>query len=237
MLATVSLAWTIHYRYWTPHRKQKLDCFAKVATKVAKPMQVALCLHFALYILELGCTGMVLKYTSMAIHHLFSLLLFLATLREPASLCFWWIVPYWLHAVYWVVNPIVSDAAAFALLVVYNVLLFMGGIALYYSAVAHQANSTIIPVMAFAIAAVNYYTYCSPAIQGAMCLYRYDALLWFMEGRTQVWEMFMAASAVAVPFVSLTCVLIHALAAASKGKTVHPCVHRTPANSLQGKSQ
>jgi hypothetical protein len=48
-----------------------------------------------------------------------------------------------------------------------------------------------------------------------MCLYRSDALLWFMEGRTQVWEMFMAASAVVVPIASFTCMLVHALAAAS----------------------
>ena len=93
----------------------------------------------------------------------------------------------------------------------------MGGVCLYYTAAAHCANSKVIPMTALAIAGVNYFTYCSPVMMGTVCLHRFDPLVWWVEGRGQVWEMLGGASMIVIPIFACICIGLDALATAKKG--------------------
>lgn len=173
------------------------------------PLQAALCMHSMLYVVELGCTNMLCGYSAMAVHHALSLLLFAVTLYEPYYVCTIWVIPYWLHSVYWVVLTTVHSAVAESLLLTaYNISLFLAAAVFHYLLRLRAVNSMGAPFILFGIATLNYYIYCSPVYAGAVCLYRFDPYLMYLEGNAQTLETAAGALMVMLPLVWGTCCLV-----------------------------
>ena len=86
--------------------------------------------HTEWYILELNMTRMYVDFSEMAIHHLFSLVLFFFSILEPNFFSAIYLLPYLVHAFYWTLG-----AEVFEILFVYNGVFVFVGLVTYYHAV------------------------------------------------------------------------------------------------------
>ncbi|ORY33283.1 hypothetical protein BCR33DRAFT_856339 [Rhizoclosmatium globosum] len=130
--------------------------------------------HAVFYIYELDCTSITFRYVPMAYHHFIALFIFLAYAENVNSLCVITIFPFVLHNAFWVLG-----ANDYTLLFWYNFFILLCGfvttsIAVSLAVLNYRQRkvlesserafmspiSPFLPLLAMAIAANNYFTYC-----------------------------------------------------------------------------
>ncbi|TPX30567.1 hypothetical protein SmJEL517_g05906 [Synchytrium microbalum] len=133
------------------------------APLLAKVMWLHHITHTLFYIMELLVTDMYNLYTPMFFHHIAASSLMTLCMIEPAILCVVYVMPFFIHGIFWV-----RGASEFDLLTVYNYSLLIAGVWGTYDAAKLRVVTPTIPVICLALSSVNVFTYCW-SYQGYYC--------------------------------------------------------------------
>ncbi|KAJ3329108.1 hypothetical protein HDU76_008653 [Blyttiomyces sp. JEL0837] len=124
-----------------------------------RQFHVMLGIQSAFYIVEMMFSGMFVKFSTMAIHHIVAMVIFSSIVMEPNCISFIALGPFIVHAIYWSLNTWDNRILMF-----YNLfLLACGMIGLYNNILLgpkHRPISNFQPLMAICLAWTNFITYC-----------------------------------------------------------------------------
>ncbi|KAJ3158342.1 hypothetical protein HK101_001334, partial [Irineochytrium annulatum] len=96
--------------------------------------RVVLATHTAFYVLEMLMTSMVTKFSSMAMHHVVAIIIFMLFYFYPGNASVISILPIILHSLYWV-----TGGTSIPLLGIYNIVLLLAGIIILFGALTAHA--------------------------------------------------------------------------------------------------
>ncbi|KAJ3102751.1 hypothetical protein HDU97_000290 [Phlyctochytrium planicorne] len=124
--------------------------------------------HSLFYVVELYSTDIIQKYTPMAFHHWFALIVFSTFMYDSNTFAVITLLPIVIHGSFWVLG-----ADNMELLGVYNMTLLACGVVTFFNNVAvgpkNKPVSNALGLTAMFIAGVNYFTYCH-SYRGQNCL-------------------------------------------------------------------
>ncbi|KAI8846782.1 hypothetical protein BC829DRAFT_491130 [Chytridium lagenaria] len=164
----ITISYCLYHQRWMP---MSGGTFRPWAVKQFKGLLI---LHAAFYIVELYTTNMWFKFTQMAIHHSFALLIFTTIYLEPNSLSVTTLIPFILHALYWTIG-----ASSDPILYTYNFILGMSGmVGLHQLLLVEPIDRPItfaLPLQVLGVAWTNYFTYCH-SYGGTVCWRPDDAV-------------------------------------------------------------
>ena len=146
----MTMFYFLHTRRIMP-RRPILAFFS--ASLFAKAMWLHHITHSLFYITELLVTDMYNLYTPMFFHHVAASSLMVLCMLEPGILCVVYVLPFWVHGVFWV-----RGAVEFNLLTLYNYCLLMAGIAGTYDSARLRVITPVIPIICLALSSVNIFT-------------------------------------------------------------------------------
>jgi hypothetical protein len=120
--------------------------------------------HCMFYVAELVLTDIISDFTSMSVHHILAIVIFLCMFYEPDTICVFSLLPYALHMVYWV-----TGGENEYLLFFYNIYFFLLGMFMFRHAQQEKVISIFVPSLSIALPLVNYFSYCV-WFDGSFCI-------------------------------------------------------------------